>query len=97
MERKKFGAKIKAEVALEAIRGDKTIAELAQAYEVHPTQINKWKSNLLKESAKLFVRDKNNENGDEKQIAELERKIGQLTVENDFLKKNWSNYRKKND
>jgi hypothetical protein len=64
---------------------------------VHPTQINNWKASLIKESETLFVRNKAHENSDEKVVAELERKIGQLTVENDFLKKSWSSYRKRNE
>lgn len=97
MAPKTFSAKFKAEVAMAAVRGDLTVPEISKKYGVHPTQINNWKANLIKESETLFVRGKAHEMSDEKVVAQLERKIGQLTVENDFLKKSWSNYRRRND
>jgi transposase len=97
MARKKFSASLKAKVALEAIKGEATVAELSQKYEVHPSQIKDWKLALLKNAETLFSskRDENDDQG--KYIAALERKAGQLSVEIDFLKKNLSAYHKKDD
>jgi len=87
-KRKQYSAHFKAKVAIEAIQGVKTIAELASQYEIHPTMINGWKRQLLEEASKLFEAS----NGVEKkgtdsqaQIDELYRQIGQLKVERDFL------------
>lgn len=85
MARRKLSASLKAQVALEALRNDSTIAELAKKYDVHPNMITKWKADLTKQASEVFQR----KNGSQKKdhTAYLERKIGQLTIENDFLKK----------
>jgi len=90
MARKYRTASFKAQVALEALRNDSTLAELAKKYDVHPNMITKWKADLMKQASDLFQR----KNGTKKKAhtSYLERKIGQLTIENDFLKKNWSKY-----
>lgn len=96
MIRKKFSAKQKAQVALDALKNDATVNELSKKHGVHPTQINSWKSNLIAEAEVIFSKGTITSGyDDEKRLAELERKIGQLIIENDFLKKNWSNYTKK--
>lgn len=65
---------------------------------MHPTQIQNWKSSLISGSEVVFSKGSLSDDDDnEKRFAELERKIGQLTIENDYLKKNWVRYNKKND
>ena len=89
-KRKHYSAQFKAKVALEAVRGEKTSAELASAYAIHPTQINGWKRQLLEAASELFEGGKSGGKGESDtaaQIAELYRQIGQLTVERDFLAK----------
>ena len=86
--RRKFSADFKAKVALEAIKNQKTLAELSHQYEVNAVTISKWKAEFLKNMAVIF------ENGregkaitDSVDIDRLYAQIGQLKVENDFLKK----------
>lgn len=88
MATKKFSSEFKAKVAIEALKGHKTTNELASEFEVHPTQINRWKKQLLEGSKQLFS-DKN-EKDMETVIQERDRlytQIGQLAVELDWLKK----------
>jgi len=82
--RRNHSAKFKAQVALEAIRGEKTIAEIAAHHEVHPTQVTSWKNEVLEKLVGIFGGE--NSSRDEKErIRELHAKIGELTVERDFL------------
>ncbi len=97
MARKKFSADFKAKVALEAIKNEITVAELSQKHEVHPSQIKDWKSELLAKAGNIFGRKDNATEDREKYIEALERKAGQLAIENDFLKKNLTAYNKKNE
>jgi transposase-like protein len=85
--RKKHGAAFKAKVALAAIKGDRTVAELASAYGVHPKQIYAWKKQLLDGAASIFEGGVAAAEGtaSEAQVDLLYRQIGQLKVENDFL------------
>ncbi len=86
--RKRYSADFKAKVALEAIRGDQTISELASRYELHPNMITNWKRQAIDNMAEGFSKkSERNTRGDEAQIKELHAKIGQLTVERDFLAK----------
>ena len=81
--RRNHGAAFKAQVALAAIKGHKTVAELAEQFQVHPTPITEWKQQLLARAADVF-------GGTKPQVEALDlktlhTKIGQLTLENDFL------------
>ena len=92
--RRRFSAEFKAKVALEAIRGDQTVAELASRYELHPNMITNWKRQAIDKMATVFsgASDRKNKS-DEAQIKELHAKIGQLTVERDFLAKTFERCR----
>lgn len=89
-KRRTFSAAFKAEVALEAVKGIKTITELAQEYQIHPVQINTWKKTFLERTAQVFEGDKKQEQELKKlqeERDELFRQIGELKVENSWFKK----------
>lgn len=77
----------KKKVALDALKEDKTLSQLASKHGVHPIQVSKWKKELLEGAESLFERKRTRQKEDGAPREELERKIGQLTVELDFLKK----------
>jgi transposase len=87
--RRKFKSDFKAKVAIAAIKEQQTIEEICKKFAVHPTQANLWKREFLANSAQLFDKEnKYSEQEDqEKLLQELYAQIGQLKVENDFLKK----------
>ena len=86
--RKQFSKEFKAKVALEAIKGLKTSAEISSEYGVHPSQITQWKKELREGLPNLFTGKKSPEDKDnERLIDELYKQIGKLQVENDWLKK----------
>ena len=86
--RRRFTAEFKAKVALEAIRGERTISEVATKHQLHPNQITQWKRQAIENLAKAFD-DKavDAQVGREAEVTKLHAKIGQLVVERDFLAK----------
>jgi len=87
--RKQFSKEFKAKVALEALRGLKTTAELASDLGVHTTQINQWKKELKEGMPNVFAGKKTGEEKQqEKMVDDLYKRIGQLEMDNNWLKKN---------
>ena len=86
-KRKSYSASLKSKVALEAIQGDMTIAELASRYGLNPNMITRWKKQAVEGLKDAFSRGghSGNEPSDQARIKELHAKIGELTVERDFL------------
>jgi len=88
MMRKTFEAGFKAKVAMEALKGEKTLAELSSEYGVHANMISRWKLELLKGAAGIFGGNKvKQDNWQEEKMDKLYKSIGELKVENDWLKK----------
>ena len=86
--RKNYSADFKSRVALEAIKGERTLAELASMYEVHPNQIRAWKKRLLAEVSDIFSDRRRKKKVDEEGVkAKLFEEIGRLKIELDWLKK----------
>ncbi len=84
--RRRFTAEFKAKVALEALRGDKTIQEIAFRHKVHPHQVSAWKRQAMDGLGAIFSNGADKARADhEGEIHDLHAKIGQLTVERDFL------------
>ena len=84
-KRRKFTSAFKATVAIEALKERDTLAELSKRFEVHPNMISKWKQEFLERSTEVF--EKKSEGDSEVDPEKLYAKIGQLEIENDFLKK----------
>jgi transposase-like protein len=82
--RKRHSPEFKAKVALAVLRGQETAAEIARKHKVHVTMVHKWKKELLENIAKAFDGNGQSENGTKRE-AELLKKIGELTMERDFL------------
>lgn len=81
--RRNHTAAFKAKVALEAIKEEQTLVQLAERFDVHPNQITKWKKQMLDGASEVFAKEKKTQEGPS--IKELHAKIGQLAMENDFL------------
>jgi len=84
--RRRFTGEFKARVALEALRGDKTVQEIAAKHKVHPNQVSTWKRQAIDGLREVFSNGTDRERQDrETEVRDLHAKIGQLTVERDFL------------
>ncbi len=83
--RRNHSAAFKAKVALAAIRGDRTLAELAQQFDVHANQVTEWKRQLQERACDVFGGGSADKADDGPDLTTLHAKIGQLTLENDFL------------
>jgi transposase-like protein len=84
-KRRNHSPNFKAKVALAAIRGDRTLAELAEQFDVHPNQIQDWRRKLLDNAEDVFDQSGRKAEESDHKVKELHAKIGQLTMERDFL------------
>ena len=84
-KRRNHSASFKAKVAVAAIRGDKTLAEISEQFDVHQNQIQDWRRKLLDQADQVFGRGGGSPSESEHKLKELHAKIGQLTMERDFL------------
>ena len=89
INRKKHSTQTKVKVVLEVLKGEKTTSEITAKYGIHATQINNWKKAVLEVIPEAFsTKRKQQDNDQQALVDELYKQIGQLKVENDFLKKN---------
>lgn len=87
ISRKKFSAEFKAKVAIEALKEQKTVAELAKQYDIHPTQIQTWKKHFLENSPRVFSDSHSGDKEKEANESRLFEQIGKLQMQNEWLKK----------
>jgi transposase-like protein len=95
-QRKKYTAELKARIALEACKGDRSITELSREYHVHPTLIRKWRDQLLSSAAGVFKRGGIREPGTKTETARLHAELDRLKMEADWLKKKLQPYYRPN-
>jgi len=87
-KRKRYAAEFKAKVALDALKGGETVSELASRFGIHPNQVSQWKGQAVEGMVGIFTgKVERQEASSEAQVKDLHAKIGQLTVERDFLAK----------
>ena len=93
-QKRKFNAEFKSKIALEALQEKETIAQLAQRYKIHPVQISQWKKQMMDRAAEVFEKGKSEDSRCEQhKIEDLLKKIGELTMERDFLSKGLQRFR----
>ena len=86
-KRRNHAPAFKAKVALAAVKGERTLAELAEQFDIHPNQIQDWKKQLVEGAEDLFGGSATTARHNEQEVEKLHAKIGQLAMENDFLSK----------
>jgi transposase len=86
-KRRTHKPEFKAKVALPALQGDLTMAEIMKKFDVHANQVTDWKKQLLSSAPEVFGRTTSNKEESEEEVQVLHAKIGQLTMENDFLER----------
>jgi transposase-like protein len=87
-QRKQYSADLKAKIAVEAVKGQRTIQEIASHYSIHPSQVTQWKKQLLESAVEIFSNGREHATeADEQMKAELYQQVGKLQVELDWLKK----------
>lgn len=87
ISRKKFSAEFKAKVAIAALKEQKTVAELALQYDIHPTQIQTWKKHFIENSSLVFSGQQSSDKENEANESRLYEQIGKLQMQNEWLKK----------
>lgn len=96
VQKKKWSSSAKFEIVVLVLKGETTINELCKRYEVAPGQVHLWKKQFLEKGSELFLRNNNKAKAEEaereRKQSKLYEKIGQLTVERDFLKKSWNKF-----
>ena len=84
-KRRRFSGELKAKVALEALRGDRTLQEIASQHQVHPNQVGAWKRQAMGGLVEVFSKGTRRVRDHESEVRDLHAKIGELIVERDFL------------
>ena len=85
--RRKHSPSFKAKVALESLKGEETVAQLASRFDIHPSQVHKWKKELTEGATNIFGNRNQKKPDNQQLVAQLYQQIGQLKVERDFLEK----------